>query len=81
MLKGETLGFDATECPNCGKTIELRTLFSGSSQHYIGYRCPLDGPLSRETHYFKSREEAKKVLLPITEGCDATRRFWSREDG
>ncbi|TAL42821.1 MAG: hypothetical protein EPN91_07540 [Salinibacterium sp.] len=63
MIPGETLTTGAAgTCPECGVTPELEVLSSpGGAGFYLGTRCRC-GPYSRETSYFKTRQEADAAL-------------------
>jgi hypothetical protein len=61
MLSGETIESGAPSvCPDCEVALELQVLRSGGG-HYIGTQCNC-GPYSRESGYYKSREEADSAL-------------------
>jgi hypothetical protein len=61
MLKGETIASGAPyKCEDCGVVLELQLLMSNAG-HYIGTQCNC-GPYSRESHYYKNRDEANKAL-------------------
>lgn len=60
MLPGETIASGA-EDQCCGKTLKLRVLQSAAG-YYIGTFCPNCGPYSRESGYYKTKEEATKAL-------------------
>lgn len=61
MILGETLasGADPT-CSKCGITPELKVCKSFAG-YYIGTQCNC-GPYSRESGYYRTREEAEKAL-------------------
>lgn len=60
MLPGETIRSGAS--PNCcGKKLEFQVLQSGAG-YYIGTFCDRCGPYSRESHYYRTREDAEKAL-------------------
>ena len=60
-LKGELKGLGAIECNMCGEELPLQVCHSNAG-YYLGHQCPNCGPYSRETGYFKTREEAKSEL-------------------
>jgi hypothetical protein len=45
----------------CGTTLALQVL-SSAAGYYLGFFCPYCGPYSRESGYFRSREEAETAL-------------------
>ena len=47
-------------CPDCKEVLKMQVLRSGGG-FYIGTQCEC-GPYSRESGYFRTREEANKVL-------------------
>ena len=69
MIHGETI-LDGSEslainklplkCEDCNQRLEFDVMLSGAG-HYIGTECEC-GPYSRETGYFKNREEAEETL-------------------
>ncbi len=61
MLPGETIrsGAPAT-CPDCKVALTAEVLRSPAG-HYIGTQC-LCGPYSRESGYYRTREEAEEHL-------------------
>ena len=60
MLTGETIlsGAEST-CPDCGVKLVLKVLHTCA--YYIGTECNC-GPYSRESDYYKTREEAQADL-------------------
>ena len=46
---------------SCGEQLPLEVLRSNAG-YYIGYFCPQCGPWSRESGYFRTREEAQTEL-------------------
>lgn len=73
MLPGECLGVKGYTCKG-GIKHELRVCHSNAG-YYIGYFCNVEpekcalwddccgGPISRESEYFKSREDAEAALI------------------
>jgi hypothetical protein len=60
MIPGETLGNGAPQvCPDCKVKLVPKVLHTWA--YYIGTQCDC-GPYSRESEYFKLREDAQKVL-------------------
>jgi hypothetical protein len=60
MLRGETVLSGASSfC--CGTRLPFRVCQSAAG-YYIGTWCGNCGPNSRETSYFRTREDAQKVL-------------------
>ena len=66
MLPGETMGKDvvAIRCPCCSAMLKLDVQKSAAG-YYLGYFCygveesgPC-GPISRESGYYRTREEAR----------------------
>lgn len=67
MMPGETIASGASpKCPDCGHVFKLEVL--KTCAYYVGTCCPNCGPWSRETGYFKTREEAEAVLADLTNG-------------
>ena len=61
MLPGETIHSGASNtCGECGKLYVEKVLQSAAG-YFIGTSCCF-GVYSRESHYYKSREEAQKAL-------------------
>lgn len=60
MLPGE-IGHNNTICPDCSTELKLQVLRSFAG-FYLGTQCYC-GPYSRESGYFKTREDAEKALL------------------
>jgi hypothetical protein len=61
MLPGETIHSGASnKCPDCKQILKLKVLYSPAG-YYIGTECCC-GPYSRESHYYKSRENAQHDL-------------------
>jgi len=58
---GETLGLGAPEtCEDCGITVKEQVCQSAAG-YYIGSMCNC-GPYTRESGYYKTKEEAQKDL-------------------
>lgn len=60
-LPGECVLDTQTVCMECGTPLDIQVLCSAAG-YYIGFFCPECGPYSRESGYFRSREEAEKAL-------------------
>lgn len=61
MLEGETIRSGAAgTCPDCGVHLKFQVLTSFAG-HYVGTECDC-GPYSRESGYYKLREDAEKAL-------------------
>lgn len=61
MLPGETVASGApSTCPDCKKSLKEEVLYSMAG-YYIGTFCDC-GPYSRESGYFRKKEEAEKAL-------------------
>lgn len=66
MLEGETIGSGAPKvCPDCKVRLVPKIMFTCA--YYIGTSCNC-GPYSRESEYFKTEEEAKRVLASMIYG-------------
>lgn len=60
-LPKETIHLGApSTCPDCGTKLREEVLQSGGG-YYIGTRCKC-GPYSRESRYYRTREEADWAL-------------------
>jgi hypothetical protein len=67
MLNAETLFSGAPgTCENCGIKLKLDVLKSNAGW-YVGTECNC-GPYSRESGYFKTKEEAIKTLDEFNRG-------------
>ncbi len=60
MLPGETIRSGASNMC-CGKVLEFTVLRSNAG-YYIGTQCDQCGPYSRESHYYRSEEEARQAV-------------------
>jgi len=62
MLPGETVstGAKLERCEDCGERPKLQVCHSQAG-YYIGYKCSCS-PFSRESGYYKKREDAEKEL-------------------
>lgn len=60
-LPGELLGTGTITCDLCGAELPLKVCQSGAG-YYLGHFCNQCGPYSRESGYFRTREEAKRAL-------------------
>lgn len=67
MASPEEIGHIDTKCDICHTELPAQVLKSGAG-YYIGTFCPKDGPYSRESGYYGSREEATKSLEAKTFG-------------
>ena len=68
MLPGECLGVNGYEC-ECGEVHHLQVCRSNAG-YYLGYYCPEEGPISRETGYFTSRKLAEVALMETITGSE-----------
>jgi len=70
-MAGETitLGADPT-CGNCGEPLDFRVMQTGAG-YYVGTIC-CQGPYSRETRYFASKDEAVLCLVDSEYGAKPT---------
>lgn len=59
MIPGEIVGTHSTQC--CGKELKIEVLRSNAG-YYIGFFCDQCGPYSRESGYYRTHEEAQRVL-------------------
>lgn len=73
-FEGELNGTEGTTCMDCGAKLPLKICMSAAG-YYLGYECLCCGPYSRESGYFRSREDAEKELesLQRGEGSDSLR--------
>lgn len=60
-LSGECVNDNQTICIDCGAELPIQVL-SSAAGYYIGFLCPHCGPYSRESGYYRSREEAEMIL-------------------
>ena len=60
-LPGECIHDTQTVCMECGTELNIQVLRSAAG-YYIGFFCPTCGPYSRESGYYRSREEAEEAL-------------------
>lgn len=60
-IPGEVLHVKETICEDCGTQLPLKVLHSGGG-YYIGFFCPICGPYSRESGYYRTPEEAEAAL-------------------
>jgi hypothetical protein len=69
MFPGETIltGADPV-CPDCGVGLTLQVLRSGAG-YYVGTDC-CGGPITRETGYFGSHNEAHAALWTLSEALN-----------
>lgn len=60
-LPGETVSTGAPiVCRDCGQNATIGVYYSAAG-HYVGYYCGC-GPYSRESGYYKSRNQAQRAL-------------------
>ncbi len=60
-LPNETIHLGASpNCPTCHQLLELQVLLSNAG-YYIGTICCC-GPYSRESHYYRTMQEAETAL-------------------
>ena len=65
VAPNETIGTGAPKkCEDCGTTLVPRVMFTCA--YYIGTTCQC-GPYSRESEYFKTREQADQALAPFSD--------------
>jgi hypothetical protein len=60
-VDGELSGLKGVTCSDCETELPLQVL-STPAGYYLGYFCPHCGPYSRETGYYKKREQAEAEL-------------------
>jgi len=61
MIPGETIVTGALNtCPDCHEILKPRVLHSDAG-YYIGTQCKC-GPYSRESDYYRKREDAERDL-------------------
>lgn len=60
-LPGEVLYLTEARCDDCEALMKIEVLRSAAG-YYIGFFCPNCGPYSRESGYYRSREEAEVAL-------------------
>jgi hypothetical protein len=60
-MPGETVDAEETICCECKEVLKIG-VYRSAAGYYIGFFCPNDGPYSRESGYYGSREEAEKDL-------------------
>ena len=60
-LPGECVSDTQTVCMECGTNLTIQVL-SSAAGYYIGFFCPECGPYSRESGYYRSRDEAETAL-------------------
>ena len=61
MIPGECVGLEGTECIDCGDML-LPRVCSSAAGYYVGYWCDNCGPVSRETGYVNTYEDAALAL-------------------
>ena len=52
-------------CSECGAVLPLMVC-SSAAGYYLGYFCDNCGPYSRESGYYRTRQEAENALAFIT---------------
>jgi hypothetical protein len=63
VLKGEILGTEARKrCPGCHKSWAECGVGYSAAGFYIGYWCCYCGPVSRESSYYPTCEDAEEAL-------------------
>jgi hypothetical protein len=60
-VPGECVNDTRTTCFDCQTELHIQVLRSAAG-FYIGFFCPRCGPYSRESGYYRSREEAENAL-------------------
>jgi hypothetical protein len=61
-LPGETIGTGASpRCPDCG-IMPAMAVHMSAAGYYIGTWCNC-GPYSRESGYYRTREDAERALM------------------
>ena len=60
-LPGECVYATQTVCYECQAVLDIEVLCSAAG-YYIGFFCPNCGPYSRESGYYRSREDAQRAL-------------------
>ena len=60
-LPGECVNDMRTVCMDCKTPLDIQVL-SSAAGYYIGFFCLRCGPYSRESGYYRSREEALAAL-------------------
>ena len=61
VIAGETVGGSPSTTCDCGTEMPLAVQQSGAG-YYLGYFCPKCGPYSRESGYYRTREEAESNM-------------------
>ena len=60
-LPRECVNDTQTVCVECGALLEIQVCKSMAG-YYVGFFCPHCGPYSRESGYYRNREEAELAL-------------------
>ena len=60
-LPGETIP-SGSKCEECGEVLKHEVLQNANGAWYIGTWCSNDGPYSRESCYFSTKEDAEESL-------------------
>lgn len=74
-LEGELKGLTGAVCSCCGAVLKLEVCCS-TAGYYLGYYCDSCGPYSRETGYYRTREEAEKNLKKVVPDNLRTTDYW-----
>jgi hypothetical protein len=61
VLPEEMIGGKRTRCPDCNEKLEL-DVYRSAAGYYVGFWCDRCGPISRESGYYKEREDAQKEM-------------------
>lgn len=75
MLPGECVGTDDVVCEDGHEPITLKLSVQHSAAgYYLGFFCPQCGPYSRESDYFRKREDAEAALASETKLAASLRK-------
>lgn len=81
MLEGECLGLKPYHC-ECGKVHQLQVCHSNAG-YYLGFYCydpEVGGPLSRESCYYKTSEQADIALRQVLTGKEDDLRYGKQKN-